>query len=47
MTLTLTSQTLQSREYIDFLFIGFKPSHVRRKIVAKFYSTKRNRQVIR
>jgi hypothetical protein len=45
--LTLTNQILQAREYIDFPFIGFKPFHVRRIIVAKFYSTKRNRPVIR
>jgi hypothetical protein len=45
-TLSLTSQTLQQREYINFLFIGFKPSRVRRIIVAKFYQTNRNRPVI-
>jgi len=44
--LTLTNQILQAREYINFSFIGFKPFHVRRIIVAKFYPNKRSRQVV-
>ena len=44
---SLTNQILKMRDSgINSPFIGFKPFHVRRKIVTKFYPTKRNRHIV-